>query len=118
MALQCGFTDIDGINKIVGVEKAQQTSPTGRPYILANPGLKDLPIVGTGFPAEPDAEMIVAAKPDVIFAGDIVNKSGIEQLQAKTGIPVISLKKLLCAARLVVPDQIRPGDEIILGCFN
>lgn len=27
-------------------------------------------------------------------------------------------KKLLCAARLVVPDQIRPGDEIIMGCFN
>ena len=82
---------IDGINTLVGVEKAQQTSPTDRPYILANPGLKDLPIIGNGFPAEPDAEMLATAKPDVIFAGDIVDKAGIEQLQTKTGIPVIAL---------------------------
>ncbi|WP_406543229.1 iron ABC transporter substrate-binding protein [Clostridium ljungdahlii] len=82
---------VNGINELVGVEKAQQTSSDGRPYMLANPGLKKLPVIGPGFPADPNPELILNVKPDVIIAGDIVDKSGAEELQNKTGIPVVNL---------------------------
>jgi len=83
------YTYINGTDKLVGVEKAQQSVESARPYIVANPELKDLPLVGEGHPADPDPELIIAVDPDVIIAGDIMDKAHIEALQNKVGVPVV-----------------------------
>lgn len=50
------------------MENLEKQQPTGRPYILAHPELKDLPTIGQGGPdSTPDAEKLVGAKPDVIL---------------------------------------------------
>lgn len=79
-----------GADRVVGVENVEKQWPTGRPYILANPDLKDLPPVGPGGPnSAPDAEKLVSAKPDVIFAAYLVDKAKADDLQAKTNVPVV-----------------------------
>lgn len=83
------YTYIAGTEKLCGIEKAQQNQQSGRPYIMANPQLSELPIVGEGFPSDPDAELIMDCEPDVIIAGDIMDTASLDELQAKTGIPVI-----------------------------
>ncbi|MDI6908165.1 MAG: ABC transporter substrate-binding protein [Thermoanaerobacterales bacterium] len=70
----------------------EKKQPTGRPYILAHPELKDLPAIGPGGPnSTPDAEKLVAVKPDVIFASYLVDRVKADDLQAKTNIPVVVL---------------------------
>lgn len=83
------YTYINGTEKLVGVEKKQQDSESGRPYIMANTELAQLPIVGEGFPAEPDPELIIGADPDIIIAGDILDISEIEELENKIDIPIV-----------------------------
>lgn len=83
------YTYIAGTENLVGVEKAQQDTTSGRPYIMAHPELADLPIVGEGFPADPDAELIAEVDPDVIIAGDIMDVDTINQLQSDLGIPIV-----------------------------
>lgn len=83
------YTYINGTEKLVGVEKKQQDSESGRPYIMANTELAELPIVGEGFPAEPDPELIIGADPDIIIAGDILDISEIEELENKIDIPIV-----------------------------
>ncbi|OAT81332.1 hypothetical protein A6M21_00545 [Desulfotomaculum copahuensis] len=80
-------------DKVVGVESAEKQWPAAaRPYILAYPELKNLPAIGQGGPDyAPDAEKLVSVKPDVIFVTYLVDKSRAEELQAKTGIPVVVL---------------------------
>lgn len=80
-------------DKVVGVENAEkQWSGGGKPYILAYPELKDLPVIGQGGPdSTPDAEKLISIKPDVIFVIQLVDKSRADELQAKTGIPVVVL---------------------------
>lgn len=80
---------VAGTEYLVGVERAQQQAETGRPYILANPDLANLPIVGEGHPADPNPELLLATDPDVIIAGDIMDISQLEDLQKKLGIPVV-----------------------------
>lgn len=83
---------VNGVNKVVGVEQMEKDSPTGRPYLLANPSLTDLPVIGPGGPNNaPDPEKILAAKPDVIFTTYNSDKAAVDELQAKTGIPVVAL---------------------------
>ncbi len=82
------YTYIAGTEKLVGVERAQQDPQSGRPYILANPALADLPIVGEGFPNDPDPELMLGVNPDLIIAGDIMDKDSLEQLEIKFGIPI------------------------------
>lgn len=77
------YTYINGTEKLAGVEKKQQSPETGRPYIIANPELENLPIVGEGFPANPDPELLIEADPDVIIAGDILDVAEIEELQKR-----------------------------------
>ncbi len=83
------YTYINGTNKLVGVERGQQSPDTGRPYIIANPDLQELPIVGEGFPATPDPELLIEAEADVIIAGDIVDIGEIEDLEKRTGTTIV-----------------------------
>ncbi len=83
------YTYINKTELLVGVEKTQQDQKTGRPYVLANPQLSDLALVGEGHPAPVDPELIILANPDVIIAGDIFDLNQIADLEKKTGIPVI-----------------------------
>lgn len=85
------YTYINGTEKLVGIEKAQQNKESGRPYIMANAeGLAALDLVGEGFPADVDPELVLTADPDVIIAGDLDIKT-LEELENKTGIPVVIL---------------------------
>lgn len=81
---------VNGSDKIAGVEDIEKKQPTGRPYILAYPELKQLPVIGPGGPdSSPDAEKLVSVRPDVIFAASLVEKASADELQKKTGIPVV-----------------------------
>jgi len=84
---------VNGVDKIVGVENVEkQWASTGRTYIIAYPELKNLPTIGPGGPnSTPDAEKIVTVKPDVIFVAYLVDRKIADELQAKTGIPVVVL---------------------------
>lgn len=77
---------------VVGIENMEKQWPTGRPYILAHPELLDLPVIGQGGPdSTPDAEMLVSVEPDVIFAAYLVDAAKADELQSKTGVPVVIL---------------------------
>jgi len=79
--------------KVVGVENAEKQWPAWtRPYIMAYPQLKNLPVIGQGGPDYvPDAEKLVGVKPDVIFVTYLVDRTRADELQARTGIPVVVL---------------------------
>jgi iron complex transport system substrate-binding protein len=78
------------LNTVVGVEQIEVDHPTGRPYLLANPSLAELPVIGQGGPNNaPDPEKILTAAPDVIFSTYATEASAADELQAKTGIPVV-----------------------------
>lgn len=82
----------NGTDRVVGIEDMEKKQPTGRPYMLAYPELKDLPTIGQGgADSVPDEETLLSVKPDVIFASYMVDKAKAENLQAKTGIPVVVL---------------------------
>jgi iron complex transport system substrate-binding protein len=83
------YTYVAGTDKLVGVERKQQRVATGRPYIMANPSLENLPVIGEGHPDDPDPELIMQANPDVIVAGDIMDRKSLELMQKRTGVPVI-----------------------------
>lgn len=72
---------------VAGVEEIEKTSLT-RPYILAHPELAKLPSIGSFHGG--DAELIAVSQPDVIF-WTYTTKGKADALQAKTGIPVITL---------------------------
>lgn len=78
---------------VVGVENVEaQWGPSGRPYALAHPRLLDLPIIGQGGPdSNPDPEMLLEMGPDVIFVVQLVDGAKADELQAKSGIPVVVL---------------------------
>ncbi|MEM4472733.1 MAG: iron ABC transporter substrate-binding protein [Archaeoglobaceae archaeon] len=81
---------LQATDKVVGVEDAEKRWETyTRPYRLANPGLAELPTIGVGGPDDPkpNVEEIMKLKPDVIFA--VVSAQYAENLQEKTGIPVV-----------------------------
>jgi iron complex transport system substrate-binding protein len=80
------------LDYLVGVEQIEADDPTGRPYLLANPGLAELPVIGQGGPNNtPDPEKILTITPDVIFSTYATEASVADELQAKTGIPVVVL---------------------------
>jgi iron complex transport system substrate-binding protein len=79
-------------SKVVGIENLEKQEPTGRPYILANPELTDLPVIGQGGPdSTPDPEMLMNVDPDVVFAAYLVDKAKADELESRTGIPVVVL---------------------------
>ncbi len=79
-------------DKVIGIEELEKNSPTGRPYYTANASkLEGLPTIGQGGPqTQPDAEKLVSLKPDVIFSC-LTDQAQSDELQAKTGIPVVVL---------------------------
>ncbi|MDD3653758.1 MAG: iron ABC transporter substrate-binding protein [Desulfotomaculaceae bacterium] len=83
---------INGTDKVAGVEQMEKDSPIGRPYLLANPSLTALAVIGPGGPNNaPDPEKILAVMPDVIFTTYNSDRAAVDELQAKTGIPVVAL---------------------------
>ena len=82
----------NGADRVVGIEDMEKKQPTGRPYMFAYPELKELPTIGQGgADSVPDEETLLSVKPDVIFVSYLVDKAKAENLQAKTGIPVVVL---------------------------
>jgi iron complex transport system substrate-binding protein len=78
------------LDYVVGVEQIEASSPTGRPYLLANPELAELPIIGQGGPNNaPDPEKILMVAPDVILSTYATDAAAADELQAKTGLPVV-----------------------------
>lgn len=86
------ITYLNASNLVVGVEDAETAWPEmGRPYRMAHPEYASLPVIGKGGPSpSPNAEAIVAVKPDVIFAC-YFTASQADALQKQTGIPVVVL---------------------------
>jgi len=80
------------LDAVVGVEQIEANNPIGRPYLLANPELVELAVIGQGGPNNaPDPEKILTVTPDVIFSTYATESSAADELQAKTGIPVVVL---------------------------
>ncbi|MDN5317134.1 MAG: iron complex transport system substrate-binding protein, partial [Thermoanaerobacterium sp.] len=87
------ITYIDGVNRVSGVENIDKKLTDGRTYnMVFYNELDKLPVIGQGGPdSVPDAENLVQANPDVIFVASLLDKSKADELQAKTGIPVVVL---------------------------
>ncbi|NMB25893.1 MAG: iron ABC transporter substrate-binding protein [Firmicutes bacterium] len=83
------FQDVD---MIVGIEQMDRGSAMGKPYVIANPAYADLPVIGAGGPNNaPDPEKILAVRPEVIFSTYGADRSVADNLQNKTGIPVVAI---------------------------
>lgn len=82
----------EAADQVVGIEAFETQWKVGRPYILANPDLLSLPVIGQGGPdTSPDAEALIEVEPDVIFVAYLVDAATADELQDKTGIPVVVL---------------------------
>ncbi|AEH24866.1 iron ABC transporter substrate-binding protein [Pyrococcus yayanosii] len=82
---------LNASDMVVGVEDFEKRYNFGRPYIIAHPELKELPSIGPGGPGKlPDFEALIQLKPDVIFI-TYVDRKTADDIQAKTGIPVVVL---------------------------
>jgi len=78
-------------DRVVGVEHHETKEDSwvgsrGRSYRMANPGLGDLPVIGSR--SKPLPEKIIAVQPDIIFLGS-GNERFADQLKRQTGIPVL-----------------------------
>ncbi|WP_088227413.1 iron ABC transporter substrate-binding protein [Desulfosporosinus sp. FKB] len=81
-----------GTTLVVGIEDIEKKASPGRSYMMAYPDLKKLPSIGQGGPdTVPNEESLVSVKPDVILVSTLLDKEKADQLQAKTGIPVVVL---------------------------
>jgi iron complex transport system substrate-binding protein len=79
-------------DKVAGIEQIDTGEATGKPYLLANPGLMKLTVIGQGGPNNaPDPEKILAVKPDVVFSTYASDIAMADDLQSKTGVPVIAI---------------------------
>jgi iron complex transport system substrate-binding protein len=85
---------LDARGKVAGIENFEKVRPTGRPYWIASPDLKALPVIGPGGPQhldkEPDLEAVLKVRPEVIFA-TYMKPATADALQSKIGIPVVIL---------------------------
>ena len=83
---------------VVGVDSLEKTKNEieGRPYVLANPQLKDYPLIGEAR-GKDDPEKIIEINPQVILKTSMIGQSSAptateaDTLQSKTDIPVVSL---------------------------
>ncbi|NLY09242.1 MAG: iron ABC transporter substrate-binding protein [Tissierellia bacterium] len=87
------YTYVGPLDKLVGVERNETEDQRGVPYsILNREYFQTLPIVGQGGPRNAaDPEAIVSVSPDVIFHTDATDVAAADELQEKTGIPVVAL---------------------------
>jgi iron complex transport system substrate-binding protein len=82
------LTQMQALDKVVGVEEAEKRDNWGGPYNLAHPELQEMTVIGP--PHGGDAELIVAQSPDLIFFyGD---SGAAKSLAQKTDIPVVGVK--------------------------
>lgn len=81
------------LDKLVGVEQNEKEPSRGVPYSYINNEIfRELPVVGQGGPrATVDPERILSVAPDVIFYADVTGVEEANELQEKTGIPVVVL---------------------------
>jgi iron complex transport system substrate-binding protein len=80
------------LDYVVGVEEMETGDVSGKPYMLANPDLEKLPIIGQGGPNNtPDPEKLLTVEPQVIFSTYASEVAAADELQQKTGIPVVVL---------------------------
>lgn len=86
------YSYVSEIDKLCGVEQIELDNPMGRPYTMVYSELTELTIIGAGGPANaPDAEQLLTVAPDVIFSTYAKESSAADELQEKTGIPVIAV---------------------------
>lgn len=86
------YTYVADTEKLVGVEETEKGDSAGRPYTIANPQFIDLPTIGAGGPNNaPDPEQLLKVEPDVIFTTYAGDAAAADELQLKTGIPVVAL---------------------------
>ena len=89
------LTYLQAHNRIVAVDSIEvHGSPIdARPYAIANPQFKDYPIFGE-FRGQDSPELIAGLdpQPQVIFKTFAARDGDPDQLQTKTGIPVIALE--------------------------
>lgn len=71
---------------VVGVEKRETTWLREVPYNMANPGLREKPVIGG---PGGDPEQIVAQQPDVVFSTGSTEE--LNTLQKKTSIPTVGI---------------------------
>ncbi len=84
------YVYVGNLDYIVGVEEMETGDVSGKPYMLANPGLTKLPLSGQGGPNNaPDPEKLLTVKPDVIFSTYATDVASADELQTQTGIPVV-----------------------------
>ncbi|MCG8572852.1 MAG: iron ABC transporter substrate-binding protein [Spirochaetes bacterium] len=85
---------LQGLDKVVAVDSIEKKENQfdARPYALANPQLKNLPLFGE-FRGLDNPELIISLdkQPQVIFKTYSTSGYDPEELQNKTGIPVIVL---------------------------
>ncbi|WP_048130407.1 iron ABC transporter substrate-binding protein [Methanolacinia petrolearia] len=86
------LTYLEAQDKIVGVDdiEIEEQQLEGRPYAIANTQFKNYPLIGEYRGAD-DPEKIIACNPEVIFKSNPTSASEIDELQDKTGIPVVAL---------------------------
>ncbi|MFO7802782.1 MAG: iron ABC transporter substrate-binding protein [Desulfovermiculus sp.] len=88
------LTYLQAQDKVVAVDELEkrEQSLEARPYALANPGLKDLPL-GGGFRGRDNPELLLSLdpQPEVIFKTFPRMGMDADTLQKKTGIPVVAL---------------------------
>ncbi len=77
---------LDAIDLVAAIEEPERTAD--RPYLMAYPELRERP--GAGPLMGGDLELIVSARPDVIFM-TFTSRGQADELQRRTGIPVIAL---------------------------
>lgn len=86
------YTYVADLEKLVGIEEFEKTNAIGRPYNYAHPDFADLPVIGAGGPKNaPDPEQILKVAPDIVFTSYATDTAAAEDLQNKTGIPVVVL---------------------------
>ncbi|HIH69346.1 iron ABC transporter substrate-binding protein [Methermicoccus shengliensis] len=86
------ITYMQAEDMLVGVENVEKTPTAARPYSLViQEEIADLPVIAQGGPDDPkvDVEVLLSVKPDVIFASSAVSTQIVEDIQQKTGIPVV-----------------------------
>lgn len=86
------YTYVADVDKLCGVEQIELDNPIGRPYTMVYTQLSELTVIGPGGPANsPDAEKLLTVEPDIIFSTYAKEAVAADELQEKTGVPVVAV---------------------------